>query len=57
VTQEGKKITVFQSGPEGAPGREVYTVVDADHFTYSMDVEKEGVWDEGLVTMELQRQE
>jgi hypothetical protein len=57
VTQEGTKVTVFQSGPEGAPGREVYTLVDADHFTYSMDVERDGVWDEGLVTMEMQREE
>lgn len=57
VTREGTKVTVFQSGPEGAPGREVYTVIDADHFTYSMDVQKNGAWDEGLVTMELKRQE
>lgn len=57
VIQEGTKVTVSQSGPGGAPGREVYTVVDADHFTYSMDVEKDGIWDEGLVTMELERQE
>jgi hypothetical protein len=57
VLQEGKKITISQSGPEGAPGREVYTVVDANHFTYSMDVKKDGVWDEGIVTMKLERQE
>lgn len=57
VIQAGPKVTVAQSGPEGAPGREVYTVVDAKHFTYSMDVEKDGVWDEGLVTMQLERQE
>jgi hypothetical protein len=58
VKKEGAKITVFQSGPEGAPGREVYTVVDAAHFTYSMDVQKkDGVWDEGLVTMKLERRE
>lgn len=57
VVREGKKVTVFQSGPQGKPGREVYTVVDADHFTYSMDVEENGVWDEGVVTMKLQRQE
>lgn len=57
VVKEGTKVTVFQSGPEGKPGREVYTVVDADHFTYSMDVEEDGVWNEGLVTMELERQE
>ena len=57
VVKEGTKVTVFQSGPEGKPGREVYTVVDADHFTYSMDVEENGVWNEGLVTMELERQE
>lgn len=57
VTREGAKITISQSGPEGAPGREVYTVVDADHFTYSMDVMKDGVWDEGLVMMKLERQE
>jgi len=57
VLREGKKVTVSQSGPEGAPGREVYTVVDADHFTYSLDVRKDGAWDEGLVTMKLERQE
>jgi hypothetical protein len=57
VVREGKKVTVFQSGPAGKPGREVYTVVDDDHFTYSMDVEEEGGWDEGVVTMKLERQE
>lgn len=57
VMQDGATITVSQSGPEGAPGREVYTVVDADHFTYSLDVERDGIWDEGLVTMQLERQE
>ncbi len=57
VVKQGTKVTVFQSGPEGKPGREVYTVVDAEHFTYSMDVEEDGVWNEGLVTMELERQE
>lgn len=57
VTREGSTIVVSQSGPAGAPGREIYTVVDADHFTYSMDVMKDGVWDEGLVTMRLERQE
>jgi hypothetical protein len=56
VTREGKKIIVSQSGPEGAPGREVYTVIDDGHFTYSMDVMKDGRWDEGLVTMQLERQ-
>jgi hypothetical protein len=56
VKREGKRITISQSGPEGAPGREVYTVADADHFTYSLDVMKDGVWEEGLVTMELERQ-
>jgi hypothetical protein len=57
VTRNGTKITISQSGPEGAPGREVYTVVDADHFTYSMDVMKDGAWDDGLVTMKLERQQ
>jgi hypothetical protein len=58
VKKEGSKVTVFQSGPEGAPGREVYTVVDANHFTYSMDAQKkDGVWDEGLVTMKMERRE
>lgn len=57
VVHEGKKVTVVQSGPAGKPGREVYTVLDADHFTYSMDVEEDGGWDEGVVTMKLERQE
>ena len=57
VIQDGTKVTIAQSGPEGAPGREVYVLIDADHFTYSLDVERDGVWDEGLVIMELERQE
>jgi hypothetical protein len=57
VTRDGNKVTIAQSGPEGAPGREVYTLVDADHFTYSLDVKRADVWDEGRVTMRLQRQE
>jgi hypothetical protein len=58
VTQDGARITVAQSGPGGAPGREVYTVVDASHFTYSMDFSRDdGTWNEGIVTMALERQE
>lgn len=58
VIQEGARITINQTGPGGAPGREVYTVVDNDHFTYSMDFSREGGgWDEGVVVMQLERQE
>jgi hypothetical protein len=57
VAREGARITVSQSGPEGAPGREVYTLVDPSHFTYSLDVMKNGKWDEGIVTMQLERRE
>jgi hypothetical protein len=58
VKQDGNRITIEQSGPGGAPGREVYTLVDANHFTYSLDVSKPGGgWDEGGVTMQLERKE
>lgn len=58
VTQQGARITIEQSGPGGAPGREVFTLVDADHFRYSLDFSKvDGGWDEGIVIMEMQRQE
>ena len=58
VTQQGPRITIAQTGPGGAPGREVYTVVDASHFTYSLDFSRpDGGWDEGVVTMKLERKE
>jgi hypothetical protein len=57
VIKEGTKVTIEQSGPQGVPGREVYVVIDADHFTYSLDVQRDGVWDEGTVTMDMQRVE
>jgi hypothetical protein len=59
VTQEGSRITINQDGPGGIPGREVYTLVDAEHFTYSMDFVKEDgqTWDEGIVTIDMTREE
>lgn len=57
VIQEGMKITIEQSGPGGAPAREIYVVADADHFTYRMDFQRDGAWEESQVTMALERQE
>jgi hypothetical protein len=59
VIQEGSRITIHQDGPGGGPGREVYTLIDADHFTYSMDVaQADGqTWDEGIVTIDMKREE
>jgi hypothetical protein len=58
VIQEGARITIEQTGPGGAPGREVYTLVDADHFTYSLDNSKpDGSWDESVFTMQMERRE
>jgi hypothetical protein len=59
VTQDGAQVTVAQTGPDGGPGREVYTVVDADHFTYRMDFSQDGGqrWDEGVVTIDMRRVE
>src|SRR5690606_15590842 len=59
VTQDGARVTVSQTGPDGGPAREVYTLIDADHFTYSMDFTHDGgqSWDEGVVTMAMERQE
>jgi hypothetical protein len=58
VIKEGSTVTIEQTGPGGAPGREVYTLVDANHFTYRMDFSKtDGSWDEGIVTMGLERKE
>jgi hypothetical protein len=59
VTQEGSVITINQDGPGGIPGREVYTLIDDDRFTYSMDFTKEDgqTWDEGIVMMEMKREE
>lgn len=59
VTQEGSSITINQDGPGGAPGREVYTLVDPDHFTYRMDFSKQDGqgWDEGIVMIDMKRGE
>ena len=59
VTQEGSRITINQDGPGGSPGREVYTLIDADHFTYSMDFAQDDgqTWDEGIVTIDMKREE
>ena len=57
VTQDGARVIIEQVAPGPIPGREVYTVVDADHFTYSLDSFKDGRWDEGIVTIQMQRQE
>ena len=58
VKQEGNRITVEQTGPGGAPAREIYTLVDADHFTYSLAFSTaDGGWNESTVTMELGRKE
>ena len=58
VTREGNRITVHQGAP-GGQGREVYTLVAADHFTYSMDRSQDGgqTWDEGIVLIDMKRQE
>lgn len=58
VRQEGNRITIAQSGIDGALGREVYTLVDADHFTYSLDFSTDGgaTW-ESNVTIEMMREE
>ena len=59
VTRDGNAITISQTGPAGRPGREIYTLVAADHFTYSLDNMKEDgqTWDEGLVTIDMKREE
>jgi hypothetical protein len=59
VTQDGTQITITQPGPGAALARERYTIVDATHFTYSMDMSQDGgqTWDEGLVMMEMQKEE
>lgn len=58
VTKDGSRITIEQPGAGGAPGREVYTLNDADHFTYSLDNSKpDGSWDEGVFTMQMERKE
>jgi hypothetical protein len=58
VTKEGNRVTVAQVGPEGT-GREVYTLIDADHFTYSLDMSPDGgqSWNEGVVKMDMTREE
>lgn len=58
VTQEGNAITVSQTNPTGGPGREVYTVLAPDHFTYRMDFMKDDgrTWDVGLVTIDMKRE-
>jgi hypothetical protein len=59
VTQEGSRITINQDGRGGGPGREVYTLIDANHFTYSMDSAQDDgqTWDEGIVTIDMKREE
>lgn len=59
VTQEGAQIIVSQTGPDGGPGREIYTLIDPDHFTYRMDFSAGDAqtWDEGVVKIDMKRVE
>lgn len=59
VRREAGNVTILQPGPDGTLMREVYTVLDAGHFTYSMDQSADAgqSWDVGLVTMDMQREE
>jgi hypothetical protein len=59
VIQEGPRVTINQDRPGGGPGREVYTLIDAGHFTYSMDFAQDDgqTWDEGIVTIDMKREE
>jgi hypothetical protein len=58
VTKEGHSVTVAQVGPEGT-AREVYTLIDADHFTYSLDMSPDGgqTWNESTVKMDMTREQ
>jgi hypothetical protein len=58
VTQDGNVITVNQTGPTGGPGREIYTLLAEDHFTYRMDLMRDdgSTWDVGLVTIDMRRE-
>lgn len=58
VVQEGNAITVSQTNPTGGPGREIYTLLAPDHFTYRMDFMKDDgkTWDVGLVTIDMKRE-
>jgi hypothetical protein len=58
VTRDGERVTIAQAGPNGSLSRELFTVRDGEHFTYSLDFSQDGgqTWD-GNVVMELERQE
>lgn len=58
VTQSGNAVTISQTGPTGGPGREIYTLLAADHFTYRMDLMRDdgSTWDVGLVTIDMKRE-
>lgn len=59
VTQDGTLITISMGGANGAVGRELYNVVDANNFTYSLEMSQDGgkTWNERVVWMEMKRAE
>ncbi len=59
VTRDGMRVTIAQAGPDRTLARELFTVRDPDHFSYSLDFSQDGgqTWDEGNVVMELERKE
>lgn len=58
LTQEGNVVTISQPGLNGALGRERYTVLDANHFTYTLGQSQDGgtTWDDAMVVIDMQRQ-